>query len=256
MEYTLITGASGGIGYELATECARHGENLILVARNREKLEKIKNRLMDKFHVSIEIISKDLAKPDAVKELHELTTQREYRVNCLINNAGFGDASPFLSSDWKRQSEMVQLNITALMQMTYLYGNDMKQCGRGKILNLSSVAAFLPGPNMSIYYASKSFVLSFSMAVAEELKGSGVSVTVICPGPTNTGFEKAANMQNASMFTFMKAVSADRVARKAYQAMQKGKMLVYHSPQTWLVNLGSRIGTRNILTKCAKRVNG
>ena len=256
MGYTLITGASGGIGCELAKEFARNGHNLILVARNEQKLGELRAELETNFGVDVLVAARDLAVPDAAAALYAETQKQGLAVDTLINNAGFGDAAPFLESDWARQSEMVQLNIVALMQLTYLYGREMKAAGEGKILNLSSVAAFLAGPNMSVYYASKSFVLSFSQAVAEELRGSGVTVTVLCPGPTKTGFEQAAQMKNSTMFTFMKAATPRAVAQKAYRAMMAGRKVVYHSPQTYLVNLGTRIAPRSLAAKMARKING
>ena len=256
MKYTLVTGATGGIGYEIAKVFARNKHNLILVARNQEKLEKIKIDFEKDYSISVVVISMDLSNIDAAKDLYEKTTAEGYIVDNLVNNAGFGDWAGFLDSDWKRQYEMVQLNITALMQMTYLYGNDMRKFGEGHILNLSSVAAFCAGPNMSIYYATKAYVLSFSEAVAEELRGTGVTVTALCPGPTATGFEKAAEMKNSKMFTFFKPASAEAVARYGYNKMMKGKVVAYYGMPTNIMNIGSRLSPRSITRKFAKAING
>lgn len=255
MEYTLITGASGGIGLELATICAKNKQNLILVARNESKLRAIKTELEQKYLTHVEVLTADLSKVDAAQELYDTTTAAGYTVSALVNNAGYGDHAAFLDSDWQRQYEMVQLNVTAMMQLTHLYGNDMRKSGHGRILNLSSVAAFSAGPYMSIYYATKGFVLSFSLAVAEELKGTGVTVTAICPGPTSTGFESAANMNGSKMFTFFKPQSAKAVAKCAYRAMMKGKPVAYHSPATKLFNVGSRLTTRKTAAGFAEKIN-
>lgn len=255
MKYTLITGASGGIGLELAKLCAKNKHNLILVARNEKKLQEIKSKLEKEYMIRAEVIAANLSEVDAASALYAKTTSAGYEVNILINNAGYGDHSAFLDSDWKRQYEMVQLNITAMMQLTYLYGNDMRKNGSGRILNLSSVAAFSAGPYMSIYYATKNFVLSFSLSVAEELKGSGVTVTAICPGPTSTGFESAAQMHGSKMFTFFKPQSAEAVAKCAYCAMMEGKPLVYHSSATKFMNVGARLTTRKFAGRFAKKIN-
>ena len=255
MEYTLITGASGGIGLAFAAICARNKQNLILVARNEAKLRAIKTDLEQKYLTHVEILTADLSKVDAAQALYDATTAAGYTVSALVNSAGCGDHAAFLDSDWRRQYEMVQLNVTAMMQLTHLYGNDMRKNGHGRILNLSSVAAFSAGPYMSIYYATKGFVLSFSLAVAEELKGTGVTVTAICPGPTSTGFESAANMNGSKMFTFFKPQSAKAVAKCAFQAMMKGKPVEYHSAATKVMNVGSRLVTRASAASFAKKIN-
>ena len=204
----------------------------------------------------MQIISRDLSVKDSAGDLHTETVKKGFRVDYLVNKAGFGDHASFLASNWDRQNEMVQLNITALMQMTYLYGNDMKQNGFGRILNLASVAAFGPGPYMSNYYASKAYVLSFSQAVNMELKGTGVTVTALCPGPVATDFEKNAHMRNSRMFTKLGVVSAASVAACGFRAMNKGKPCVYHGTAVKLMNIGSRLSTRNLTARFAAWVNG
>lgn len=172
-----------------------------------------------------------------------------------MNNAGFGDKASFVDSDWNRQENMAKLNILALMKMTYVFGSDMKKRGRGRILNLSSVAAFSGGPNMSIYYASKAFVLSFSQSVNAELKPYGVTVTALCPGPTATGFEKAAGMKQSKMFSLFPQKPHD-VAEVGYRACMNGKAVKYHSPVTYGFNFLSRILPRAAVCWLAEHVNG
>ena len=256
MAYALITGGSGGIGLELARIFAANGHNLILTARNENKLQGIKTELQETYPIEVQIISRDLSVKDSAGDLHTETVKKGFRVDYLVNNAGFGDHASFLASNWDRQNEMVQLNITALMQMTYLYGNDMKQNGFGRILNLASVAAFSPGPYMSNYYASKAYVLSFSQAVNMELKGTGVTVTALCPGPVATDFEKNAHMRNSRMFTKLGVASAANVAACGFRAMNKGKPCVYHGTAVKLMNIGSRLSTRNLTARFAAWVNG
>ena len=250
----LITGASGGLGLEFARLCAIDGDDLVLVARSKGKLDAIAEELSSKYGVQVTLFPCDLSAKDAALEVYEYTQSKGLNVDILINNAGFGDAGPFAYSDWKKQYNMVQLNITALMQMTHIFIKPMLERGYGKILNMSSVAAFSAGPDMSIYYASKEFVRSFSEAVAEEVKGNGVTVTAFCPGPTATGFEKAASMESKSTM-FKHAASADQVASVGYAAMMKGKVLSYCGMLVKTANIGSRLLPRSISRKCARYMN-
>lgn len=252
----LITGASGGIGAACAKTFAAQGMNLVLAARTETKLQALKQELESSFSVRAEVIAIDLITENAAVRLKEELEQREITVDILINNAGYGDFAPFLDADWEKQKNMVQLNITALMQMTYVFGNEMRKRGIGHIVNLSSVAAFFAGPYMSIYYASKAFVLSFSEAVAEELKGTGVTVTAVCPGPTATGFEQAADMKGSPMFNFLKPQTAEAVAKAVYRSCMQGKTICYHSPVTKLANLGARLTPRSLARRITKKVNG
>ncbi len=253
MSYTLITGASSGIGYELAKIFAKEGNNLILVARTVSKLEEIKKELETEYVVDVKVIAADLSKDGAASEIYNGTQGME--VENLINNAGFGDCSAFLLSDLERQRSMITVNVTALMELTYLYGNDMKNRGKGRILNVASIAAVCAGPYMSVYYASKSCVLSFSQAIAEELKGTGVTVTAICPGPVETGFEKAANLENSKMFTYFKPAEAVDVAKHGYDAMMKGRVVVFHGITVKLINITSKLFPRLLARKVTRSVN-
>ena len=204
--------------------------------------------------ITVYVCAADLSVVDAAYEVFDFTLENNLKIDVLINNAGFGDAGAFAERDWQRHYEMVQLNVVALMQITHLFLKPMKEQGHGKIMNLSSVAAFCAGPDMSIYYATKAFVRSFSEAVAEEVKGTGITVTAVCPGPTATGFEKAADMGNKStMFRFAK--NADRVAIACYDAMQNGKVLLYEGAFVKLMNIGSRIAPRSITRKFAQKMN-
>ena len=174
----------------------------------------------------------------------------------LITGAsgGLGDSGSFADSDWQKQYEMVQLNVIALMQLTHCFLNPMIEQGHGKILNMSSVAAFCAGPNMSIYYATKGFVRSFSEAVAEEVKGTGVTVTAFCPGPTATGFEQAASMGKGSTM-FRKAANAENVAKGGIRAMQRRKVLSYYGGFTKSMSLLCRLVPRSVARKYAAKMN-
>ena len=252
----LITGASGGIGRELACEFARHGHNLVLVARSADKLEELAGTLSGCYDVDVRTFACDLSEEDAAERVYTFTRAEGLMVDNLVNNAGYGDQAAFVDSEWERQRGMVQVNIIALMQLTYLYGQDMREQGFGHILNLSSVAAFCAGPNMSIYYASKAFVLSFSEAVAEELRGTGITVTALCPGPTSTGFEQAANMEGSKMFSMGRPATAADVAAHGYRAMQRGRTVVYYGAFTKAVNVAARLMPREVTRAFAGRING
>lgn len=255
MAYTLVTGASGGIGMALAKEFAKHGHDLIIVARTAEKLELLKTELEKEYGIHVEAVAADLSKEAERESLFRYTQQKGMEVENLVNNAGFGDSNAFLEAAWVRQKNMVELNILALMHLTHLYGNEMKKKGKGRILNLSSVAAFSAGPYMSIYYASKGFVLSLSEAMFEELTGSGITVTALCPGPTATGFEKNAGMKQSKMFTVFGAETAESVAKKGYKELMKGKAVVYHGKVTYGFNVVTRLMTRKFSRKLAQKLN-
>lgn len=251
MAYALVTGASGGIGREFAKVLSENGYDLVLVARNKTALEKLAEELKTRTL----IIPCNLSQEEEVDSLYSQITEKEITISVLINNAGFGDNSPFLDSEWNRQEEMVKLNLLALMRLSYLFGNEMKKMGEGHIVNLSSVAAFSAGPDMSVYYASKAFVLSFSESLSEELRGTGVTVTALCPGPTSTGFEKSAGMKNSRMFSLFPQ-TPEKVAKAGCKAMIRGRSICYHGPVTHGYNLLSRILPRTVARKIAHRVNG
>jgi uncharacterized protein len=253
--YVLITGASSGIGLSFAKIFAKNGYNLILVARNKNKLASLKNKLETKFSIIVDIYAIDLTSSNSAQELYDYTKKNSMVVDILINNAGFGDFNAFLDSELNRHKNLIDLNITALVEMAYLFGKDMKKRNRGRIINLSSIAAFSSGPYMSLYYASKSFVLSFSEALSEELKGTGVTVTALCPGPTSTGFEKNANIEHSVMFSKFKTATADDVAKAGFEAAMKGKDIKYHGFLTYAFNVVTRCFPRIVGRKLAIKMN-
>ncbi|MCI9421013.1 MAG: SDR family oxidoreductase [Eubacterium sp.] len=254
--YTLITGATGGIGLAFAKVFAVRGHDLILVARNEDRLKKIKRILTSTYGIRVQTISADLAKEHAPKELYHYVKSQGWRVDILINNVGFGDHNCFFDTDWQRQKNMLDINITALTHLTYLFGGEMRKSRRGRILNVASLASFCAGPYMSVYFASKSFVRSFSEAVSEELRPYHVSVTALCPGPVATGFEKNAGLQDSQMFKLLHVSDAAAVARAGYDGMMKGKALVYYGWQTKAANVLARMFPRSITRKAAMFVNG
>lgn len=255
MGYALITGASSGIGLELAKLCAKNGHNVILVARNGQRLIELKERLKRYYKVKVIVVSKDLTKRNAVREIYDYLQKECIKVDFLINNAGIGDRANFLGSEWKKQKYMIDLNISSLVEMTYLFGNAMKDRGYGRILNLSSLAAFTAGPEMAIYYAIKAFVRSFSEAIAEELRESGITVTALCPGPTATNFKNVADMEHSRMFNSMKAASPRLVAAAGYRAAMKGKVLQYYGMYTYGGNIAFRFLPRCFGRKIAMSIN-
>lgn len=248
MGYVLVTGASGGIGNELCDIFAAEGHDLVLVARNEQKLEELASRLRKEYGVQAEVLPADLAQDGAADMLFTATKEVGIVVDVLVNNAGFGDQGAFLDSDWKRQEDMVKLNVLALMRLSYLFGNDMRSRGCGRILNVASVAAFSAGPYMSTYFATKAFVLSHSLALNEELRDSGVKVCALCPGTTGTGFWEAAGMKGNEVFSLMRMQSPRSVAELGYRAVMGGRSLALHSAGTHAANLAVRLVPRCVST--------
>jgi len=219
----LVTGASGGIGLELARLHAKSGGDLLIVSRNLDSLESVKVELENDHDVTVFVYGADLTTDGAPQAIYDFTKEQGLEVDVLINNAGFGGHGKFHERSWSKDESMIKLNVTALCEMTHLFVQDMVGRKSGKILNVASTAGFLPGPMMAVYYATKAFVVSFSQAIAEELKTEGITVTALCPGPVKTGFADAANVDGVDAFE--NAASPDDVARVGYEAMQKGKLI-------------------------------
>ncbi|MTT31142.1 SDR family NAD(P)-dependent oxidoreductase [Terrilactibacillus sp. BCM23-1] len=242
----LITGATSGIGYEFVKLFSKKGYHLVLVARNQKKLEEIKQT----FHgIDITIISKDLSKFGAAKEVYETVDKASIRIDVLINNAGFGLFGNFNELDIQKQSEMIQLNITALTELTHYFLPSLIE-NKGKILNVASTAAFQPGPLMAIYFATKAYVLSFSEALSEELSDHSVTVTVLCPGPTKTNFGQAANIEGSKLFS--RPVDASKVAIKGYHALMSGKTVAITGGMNKIGALASTFLPRKLVAKMTK----
>ena len=250
----LITGASGGIGLDLARLLAADKYNLILVARNADKLGQIAVELRDKHKIQAVAVPIDLADPAAPEELFHLLEERGIGIDVLINNAGFGTHGLFADSDPVAELQMIQVNIVALVHLTRLLLPGMIANQRGRIMNVASTAAFQPGPFMAGYYASKAFVLSFSEAIASELQGSGVTVTALCPGPTDTGFQKRAGVEDSPLFKWNTMNSVD-VARIGYQGMLKGKRVVITGFKNKTLAFATRFAPRNLVTSIARKLN-
>lgn len=241
----LITGASRGIGLELAKVHASKKGDLVLVARDREKMEKIKKGLEDKFGVRVYAILKDLSTPFSSKEVYNEVKKLGLRIDYLINNAGIGNHGFFFKTDWKKEEQMIELNVKTLTHLTKLYLKDMVKEGSGRIMNVASTAAFQPGPLMSVYYASKAYVLHFSEAVDNEARERGVTVTTLCPGPTSTGFAFAANAVDSPVFKNKKLPTAKHVAEYGYAAMLKGKPVAIHGVKNRFLAFLNRLAPRS-----------
>jgi uncharacterized protein len=227
-DHALITGASNGIGLELAREFAKHRIDLVLVARSETKLKEIASDLTTRHGIHVLVIAADLSKPDAAQEIYRRILEEKLFIGYLVNNAGFGNYGRFSETSWKKEESMIALNITALTQLCKLFIQPMKENRRGRIMNVASVAAFLPGPLMAVYYATKAFVLSFSEALSNEVKEDGITVTALCPGPTASGFEDAADLNDSKLFKGKSLPGAQEVAQFGYTAMMKGKRVAVH----------------------------
>ncbi len=221
----LITGASSGIGKEMAKLHARTKGDLILIARSTNKLESLKKELEGGFGIKVTIISKDLSITGAAKEIYDETKNAGIEVDYLINNAGFGGLGKFNERDWEEDKAMIQLNILALTELTRYYVNDMVIRNTGKILNVSSTAALMPGPFQAVYYATKAYVTSFSNALNEELSDTGITVSSLMPGATETGFATTSGMDKTPLFK--KTASSYYVAKRGYEGMLKGKLNIF-----------------------------
>lgn len=235
----LITGASSGIGAELARLFAKDGYALLLVARRAEKLHELKNELENACHSTVFIFIKDLTEHDAAQSVFNFAQEQHISVDVLVNNAGFGDWGFFAESDLSKQRQMIQLNVTALTELTHLFLPAMIGRRSGRILNVASIASFMPGAKMSVYYATKAFVRSFSEALSVELKKTktGVTVTALCPGPIKTGFWSRAEAEKSSLFSHAFFFSCVSVARCGYRAMNRGRPLAVPGLSTCLVVL-------------------
>ncbi len=247
----LITGASVGIGLELAKQFARGGFDLVLVARREDKLRELA-ALLEK-HVAVTVLPADLSENGAARRIFERLEGRA--IDVLANNAGFGDYGPFSESDEAKMLEMLQINVVALTHLTRLFLPMMLERKRGKILNVASTAAFLPGPLMSVYYASKAYVLSFSEALAHELKGSGVCVTALCPGPTTSDFQARAAMEGSKVMESA-MMDAKTVAVRGYRALMRGQTVCVPGLLNQILVLAPRVLTRKKVAEVVARAQG
>ncbi|HST05719.1 MAG TPA: SDR family oxidoreductase [Chloroflexia bacterium] len=245
----LITGASGGLGYEFARIFAREGYDLVLVARSEDKLNSIKRDLENKHGITVLVIVKDLSEPSAPQSIFDALVQSGTEVDVLVNNAGFTVFGLFAETDLGKELEMLNVNIVALTHLAKLFLLPMLERGHGRILNMASTAAFQPGPLMAAYYASKAYVLSFSEALAEELSDKGVTVTALCPGPTQTGFQKRGNLERSRLVAGRQIMSPRIVAQAGYRALMKGQRVVIPGFMNKAIAEGMRFLPRRLVTR-------
>lgn len=234
----LITGASSGIGRDIAKELSKKGYDLILVARNLEKLNEVKEKL----ETNVETVSMDISNPENCKQLHE-----KYKdIDILVNNAGFGDCGYFDKTNLEKELQMINTNIVAYHVLTKLYLKDMKAKNSGKILNVASIAGFMPGPLMATYYSTKAYVVRLSEAIREELKkeNSKVQISILCPGPVDTNFNKVADVQFA-----LKGLSSEYVAKYTTDKLFKGKFYIVPGWKIKLAKFGTKIAPNALVAK-------
>ena len=249
----LITGASFGIGMEFARIFAREGYNLVLVARNGDRLRQLASELEKAHGTRSLILATDLTEPGAAAYVLDQTTRADIQVDVLVNNAGFGQYGLFADSDLEECLRQIQLNVTTLTHLTRLYLPTMIESKTGRILNVASTAAFQPGPLMAVYFATKAYVLHFSEALANELQGTGITVTCLCPGATATEFHKRANATGMNLLKFG-AMDARTVAEDGYRALIAGKPLVISGFRNWLLAQSVRLSPRRLVTAITRKI--
>ncbi|HET9979122.1 MAG TPA: SDR family oxidoreductase [Ktedonobacterales bacterium] len=249
----LITGASSGIGAAMARVFASEGYGLALVARTESALNALADELRATYGVPVTVVPRDLAQPAAAQAIFETLQQANVTVDALVNNAGFASYGPFAQADLRNELNEMQVNMVALTALTRLFLPGMVERGRGGVLNVASTAAFQPGPGMAVYFASKAFVLSFSEALAYEVRGAGVHVTALCPGGTQSAFFDRAQMQN-SRYVRSHLMDAATVARAGYEGLRRGRPVVIPGKRNRLLALGARLFPRPVVTRVSARL--
>ncbi len=251
MSTVLITGASGGIGYELARLFARDHHNLVLVARSGDKLNQLAAELQT-HGITVKTVALDLAAPPAPRFLFDQLQREGLTIDILINNAGFGAFGEFSQMPQEEIFGQISLNITALTELTRLFLPLMIARHSGRVMNVASTGGFQPGPLVAVYYATKAYVISFSEAISNELRNSGVTVTCFCPGPTHTGFAKRARTENSRLFKQLGAMSVEKVALDGYRAVMEGRSLAISGTHNWIVAQSTRFAPRKVVTAISR----
>jgi uncharacterized protein len=247
-ETVLITGASSGIGRELARLFAGDGADLVLIARSEGRLRGLAGELAAEYGVQAQVVPADLSRPGSPEEIAQTLAQRHVDVDVLVNNAGFGAHGPVAGIGVGRQLEMIEVNVAALTALTALLLPGMLERRRGAILNVASTAAFQPGPNQAVYCATKAYVLSFTEALAEEVRGSGVRVSCLAPGATDTGFAAQAGMAGTRLFR-RGVMDAGRVAQAGRDGLQRGKTLIIPGLRNRVLAFSVRLSPRVLVTR-------
>jgi len=248
----LVTGASSGIGLDLAKRFAAEGHDVALVARSEGKLKELAAALEAEHQVRAHVVTADLAQPRAAETLVAALEARGIAVDVLVNNAGYALYGAFTETDLADELNMIQVNIVALTHLTKLLVRKMVARKEGRVLNVASTAAFQPGPLMAVYYATKAYVLSFSEALANELAGTGVTVTALCPGPTKTGFQARAQMEDSKLVRGREIMTSETVARAGYTGLMKGKTVVIPGVGNRMMANAIRFLPRNTVTKLVR----
>lgn len=251
----LVTGATSGIGYELCKLFANDGNDLVLVARNRQRLETVAGELEDRYHIRVMALAIDLSQSTAPQEVYERTRAAGTNIDVLVNNAGMGINGKFTDATLEQHTDLMQLNIVSMTNLCKLFATVMVKSGAGSILNVASTAAFQPGPYMSVYYASKAYVLMFSEGLNRELRHLGVNVTALCPGPTKTDFFNKAGMSNSILLKSPQAMNATQVARIGYKGLMKRKAVIIPGIINKLMTFSIRLMPRNIITGITAQLN-
>lgn len=247
----LITGASEGIGYELVKLSAKDGYNCVLVARNKQKMDQIATEVEKSFGITTRVITKDLSLSESAREIFDELNAANVHVDVLINNAGLGICGDFAQSDMDMNMHLIQVNLVTLTKLTWLFLPGMLKRKSGKIMNVGSIASFAPSPNFALYNASKAYVLFFSEALREELKGTGVSVTCLCPGATKTNWQARAGAENIRL-NKVRMVDAKTVAEVGYKGLMKGKRLVVPGIDNKITLLSTKFAPRTVVLKAAR----
>ena len=254
MPTTLVTGASSGIGLELATLLAKNRHDVVLVARGSDKLDGIARGLGEEFGVAATALAADLSDPSAPLDIFLTLAERKVVIDVLVNDAGFGVYGFFAETSLEKELAMIQVNVAALTQLTKLFLPGMLERRRGRVLNVASTAAFQPGPLMAVYYATKAYVLSFSEALGNETAGTGVTVTALCPGPTATDFRRRADFQPARSLPGPLVMDAAAVARAGYEGMVRGKRVVVPGLANFAFVQALRATPRNLATAISRKI--
>ncbi|PKD44148.1 SDR family NAD(P)-dependent oxidoreductase [Rhodohalobacter barkolensis] len=250
----LITGASSGIGLELAKILAGDGYDLVITARREDRLIELKNELEDKSSAEVNIITADLSLPESPMNIYQYCEDQNIQINVLANNAGIGDYGLFHDSDWQKTATMIDLNIKSLTHLTRLFLPSMIDRKKGAILNIASTASFQPGPLMSVYYATKHYVLAFSEAIANEVQEYGIKVTALCPGPTQSEFQATANMEKSKLMDRFPMPTSKDVAEYGYKAMKKGKRVAVHGFMNKMMSKVVRILPKKWVTATVRKI--
>lgn len=233
---------------------ALKGGDLVLVARNKSKLDELKTELEKQFNISVYTIGKDLSATESAQEIYDETNRQNIQVDYLINNAGFGDFGMFTDTDWNKELKMINLNITTLTLFTKLYLQDMVKRKSGKIMNVASIASFQPGPTLAVYCATKAYVLSFTEAISNEVSDKGVSIIALCPGATETGFQAAGGLDESKLFKDKKLPTGKEVAEYGYSSMIKGKTVAIHGIMNYILSNSIRFIPRALVLKVSRKM--